>query len=303
MDLKEYLRRVYELEKSCYEQESLTRKLENHLTDIQRQAPEQRKLVKVPDVPGAGARTAVGISQSLKFILKCTVFSAAIPGFIVAILGDFLGIRFSNSFEVFSVLIPGCLGLLISILVSISSAGSYSKKSYIEEREAAIQANQEAEAYNQAQQAAKALAVAQAAGQVEQASGELAATLDTLHKFYAADIIFPKYRNFVAVSMFYEYLCSGRCSALEGHEGAYNIYEQEIRMNLILSKLDEVIAHLDRIEDNQYMLASAIREGNAKADQIYRTLQNVESNTAASAYFSEVSAMNTTYMAWFRKNL
>ena len=74
-------------------------------------------------------------------------------------------------------------------------------------------------------------------------------------------------------------------------------------MNLILSKLDEVIAHLDRIEGNQYMLASAIREGNAKADQIYRTLQNVESNTAASAYFSEVSAMNTTYMAWFRRNI
>ena len=139
--------------------------------------------------------------------------------------------------------------------------------------------------------------------QISTAKNTLTSTQQTLQRFYGLNVIYPKYRNFVAISMFYEYLCSGRCSALEGHEGAYNIYEQEIRMNLILSKLDEVIAHLDRIEGNQYMLASAIREGNAKADQIYQTLQNVESNTAASAYFSEVSAMNTTYMAWFRRNV
>ena len=76
---------------------------------------------------------------------------------------------------------------------------------------------------------------------------------------YSLDVIFPKYRNIIAVSSFYEYLLSGRCDKLEG---AYNIFESELRMNLIINKIDDVIKHLEKIEQHQYMLYSAIQENN-----------------------------------------
>lgn len=60
----------------------------------------------------------------------------------------------------------------------------------------------------------------------------------------------------------YEYLCSGRCTALEGYEGAYNILETEIRLDCIITRLDQIVAKLDAIQRNQYMLYSIITETN-----------------------------------------
>ena len=40
---------------------------------------------------------------------------------------------------------------------------------------------------------------------------------DTLNQLYSLNIIYPKYRNFVAISSFYEYFESGRCNTLKGH--------------------------------------------------------------------------------------
>ena len=85
---------------------------------------------------------------------------------------------------------------------------------------------------------------------------------------YSLDVIFPKYRNIIAVSSFYEYLLSGRCDKLEGAEGAYNIFESELRMNLIINKIDDVIKHLEKIEQHQYMLYSAIQENNKQVNQL-----------------------------------
>lgn len=79
-------------------------------------------------------------------------------------------------------------------------------------------------------------------------------------------------------------------------------------MNLILNKLDDIIVRLDQIQENQYMLANAIQEGNRTAQKIYSAvsncadqLQDISANTEATMYFSQVTAMNTTYMAWFKK--
>ena len=85
---------------------------------------------------------------------------------------------------------------------------------------------------------------------------------------YEKNVIFPKYRNFVMVSSLYEYICAGRCTALEGHEGAYNILEIEIRLDHIITQLDRVIAQLDAIKSNQYMVYSAIQDANRQSAQI-----------------------------------
>lgn len=60
-------------------------------------------------------------------------------------------------------------------------------------------------------------------------------TKQLLRKLYSADVVYPKYRNMVAMCTIYEYLASGRCETLDGAQGAYNLYEAEIRQNIVIS--------------------------------------------------------------------
>ena len=50
-------------------------------------------------------------------------------------------------------------------------------------------------------------------------------TIELLNNYYDKNIIYPKYRDLVALCMIYEYLVSGRCLTLEGRNGAYNKYD------------------------------------------------------------------------------
>lgn len=143
---------------------------------------------------------------------------------------------------------------------------------------------------------------------------EVYALKQTLDKFYAMDIIFPKYRNIFALCSIYEYLAAGRCNSLEGHEGAYNIYESELRQDLILVKLDIVISQLEDIKRNQYMLYQEMKTMNStlrsiskqmgemlkKADTIIdntntiaSNTQQIAENTAVTALCAQMTAKNT----------
>lgn len=65
------------------------------------------------------------------------------------------------------------------------------------------------------------------------------------------------------------------CTQLEGHEGAYNKYDTESRLDYIICQLDEVIRHLEDIKNNQYQLYAAIKESNRKYDKLIQNTQNV----------------------------
>ena len=281
MDLREYMRRVYELERSCYEQRRLLARMSRGLQEARN-----------PHLKGHAADedAQIGVSGVIGYI-GAFIIHMLLWGWLGAAL---LSIFFEEHTAVPLSIVLGFIFYIVFLLIDIKD-----KK---KRRRALSNTNQNIDKYNQTLQRNMAIRASTLPMQIETAKRTLSATQQTLQQFYSAGIIYPKYRNFVAVSTFYEYLASGRCTTLEGHEGAYNIYEQEIRMNTIISKLDDVLAHLDRIEGNQYMLASAIREGNRRADQIYETLRNVESNTALSAYYNSITAANTTYMVWFRNN-
>ena len=120
----------------------------------------------------------------------------------------------------------------------------------------------------------------------------------TLKQYYDRNILFAKYRNLIAVSSIYEYLQSGRCSTLEGYEGAYNIFENELRLNLIVTKLDDIIYRLDSIRDNQYMLYDAINRGNHTSEYLLQSLEKIGDNGAVSAYNSSINAQNTEFLKW-----
>lgn len=83
---------------------------------------------------------------------------------------------------------------------------------------------------------------------------EIAQEESLLKDSYNANIVFEKYRFLPCIASFCEYLTSGRCETLEGVNGAYNLYESELRANLINDKVEEALLHLDDIKKYQYTL-------------------------------------------------
>ena len=83
-----------------------------------------------------------------------------------------------------------------------------------------------------------------------------------LEELYSTDIIFEKYRNLIAISMFYEYFVSSRVNELEGRDGAYNLFETEIRQNIVIVKLNDICEHLEDIKQNQYCMYKELENVN-----------------------------------------
>ena len=143
-------------------------------------------------------------------------------------------------------------------------------------------------------------------GEYELASKAYRELLIFKERFYQADIIFEKYRNMPAVTTIYEYLMAGRCSHLEGTDGAYNLYESELRANTIISKLDVVIEKLEEIKQAQYMLCSilqrvstTLRSIDKKLDTACESLSHIDESVAEIKKTSEIIADNTAVTAYF----
>ena len=104
----------------------------------------------------------------------------------------------------------------------------------------------------------------------------------------------------VAVIRILEYFDSGRCTALTGTGGAYNKYEEEIRQDAIISKLDTAINCLYQIKDNQYMLYETLEDCLDTSDRIASQVstltdssKNIEACSAVAAYNSKIAASNS----------
>lgn len=110
---------------------------------------------------------------------------------------------------------------------------------------------------------------------------------DTLEKEYSKGIVFPKYHSIVAITMFYEYLVTGRCETLDGINGCYNLYESEVRQNLIISNLSALNGSIDDLRDRQYVLYSNLSSANLRIEALGKDILN---KAAITAYYSEVSA-------------
>ncbi len=111
-------------------------------------------------------------------------------------------------------------------------------------------------------------------------------TEETLEKLYDFNIIYPKYRDIVALSSINEYFDSGRCDSFTGPNGAYNMYENEVKQNLIISNLESICNNLESIKNNQFTLYE-IMSNNLK---YYRAINNEISNTSSQV----IELANTT---------
>ena len=162
--------------------------------------------------------------------------------------------------------------------------------------------------------------------EIRTAEETLRKCVETQVKLEKCNIVFPKYRNLVAYSSFYEYLESGRCDALQGPTGAYNMYETEIRQNLVISQLSNIVDSLEEIKNNQYMVYSQLQEVNSNLGRLNRSMDSLLSevktisatandirsyakeiaentkaiayNTEATAYYSSINAELTDALGY-----
>lgn len=135
---------------------------------------------------------------------------------------------------------------------------------------------------------------------------QIDATRQTLDKLYALNYIYPKYCTLPALTSIYEYFMTGRCSELTGPNGAYNLYEDEVRKDTIVSQLNSVIENLEEIKHNQYMLyqqVKAIRENTSAIASELRQIKGytvqIAQLTALNAYYAALNERNTRITMYY----
>lgn len=141
--------------------------------------------------------------------------------------------------------------------------------------------------------------------QIDELNNTLENTKDTLKEFYNSNmLIYPKYQNMLAVTQILEYLQSERCYTLKGPDGAYNLYETELRMNKIIGNLRHILDNLKEIKYTQYMVYEEICRGNEIAERILGEISSsngmmkqIQVNSAVAAYNSQIAAQNSAIIA------
>lgn len=139
------------------------------------------------------------------------------------------------------------------------------------------------------------------AKQVAILSAERNATEAALQRLYSTNVIYPKYRGIVPITMFCEYMNSGRRTELEGVHGMYDLYEMELLGKQIVDKLSDInrtlnyisyqiggiSSQLVGIQRNQILLYEEVARGNEIATRISQ-----DTNTLLERSASMVSAMS-----------
>jgi hypothetical protein len=298
-ELLEYVRRVKDLEIGVYEAKQIDDKFpESYVAQMPKRPAEPRYLSgMIPPPPQEPDEQNTG--------------GAAAACFIVALVFLFFGI---NSLSALNFLIAG---LATIVAVGILIDGKRRQEREEEEYQAKLQEYEnnlgqyqlrlsEIESENQKkrdmyekQLVAYSEEVADYESRGEAVMHELFDAKwnleEALISLYEEGIIYSKYRNLVAVSTIYEYLASGRCDQLEGPNGAYNLYEMELRQNIVIGQLSTITEHLEQIKENQYTLYYEIQNANRNSESM---LSSIGDDVKFSAYQNAATAKNVETMRY-----
>ena len=302
--LCDYLKRIFELETKLYALKSFRNDLNSEISDLRSYRVQPRLTRKYIDY---------SVRESMDNIVRCLIAGVMYGpafGFFGGVVAVFLGFKPPVYLPLLkTIFIYGPLtGLIIGSLIGYIAGVLQNKK----ERNEMLKENQEIDEKNaiidrtnreEREKSDRKIKIIEE--EVYILNNKIKEVEGVLEKYYNKNIIYPKYRYFVAIASFYEYLSSRRCNMLEGHEGAYNIFENEMRQNIIISKLDDVIRQLDNIQKNQYMLYAAIKEQNSKIcglvgsmNKCVSTMERVENSNEIIAYNSQVSTDCLDYFKW-----
>ena len=298
-ELLEYVRRVKDLEIGVYEAKQIDDKFpESYVAQMPKRPAEPRYLSgMIPPPPQEPDEQNTG--------------GAAAACFIVALVFLFFGI---NSLSALNFLIAG---LATIVAVGILIDGKRRQEREEEEYQAKLQEYEnnlgqyqlrlsEIESENQKKRdmyEKQLVAYSEEVADYESRGKAVMHELfdakwnleEALISLYEEGIIYSKYRNLVAVSTIYEYLASGRCDQLEGPNGAYNLYEMELRQNIVIGQLSTITEHLEQIKENQYTLYYEIQNANRNSESM---LSSIGDDVKFSAYQNAATAKNVETMRY-----
>ena len=308
----DYMNKVKDLEVSCYQQKRLCNGLHdmivkntNDVAAWSRKVSAPRPEYKKPigdyviefispifiGILGAGLGVALWFVLSMLISLVFILFSIPDSSIDLSWWGDFGGPVMA--------LICAFLGVVLSIAASISN-NREDKEKYLSDTQEYD--NTKKQLQSSIIRTNKLIPILQS--RLKTSLQLLASTRQILQDTYNMGYIYPKYRDIVAVCTMLEYLESGRCDSLSGANGAYNLYENELRSNIIIGKLSNIENKLDHIIDNQRILADVIsgsmRQTNRILNSMHGTLEQIEQNTEYTEYYSQVTAQNTTFLSWVK---
>ena len=299
MNLKEYLKHAVHIEMLIHEQQMSIKSLKSTIHTLKNYKYESKV-----DTTSFLQEGIVGVGRTIGWFSAAVCFVSIVAP-IVCALGALVGNDFLYSlfmklgiFEWWEIGVLICLPVGVLILI-IKEYQRIQRNSRVRKKNVIIEKN------NQKIYARNAAKIQKLTIELDAAVKNLSDTCNIRNRFYNQNIIHPKYRNLVAVCSLYEYFETGRCNTLTGHEGAYNIYEKEIRLNRIIMQLDEVIENLNKIRSTQYELFQAINtcnrnisnlDGHLKAFTV--STNRIAENSAITAYNSRIAAENTTEMKW-----
>ena len=243
-DITNYLKHVFDLEKMLYQQNEILEHLRDSIGSVNYQMKLEPEIYqeKRPSVVG-GIITAIAFFAILVYFgyvfLKSPEGGA--PGWFLNIMLGIIGI-----FVCFVV------GGIILVVSNVVQTQSYNQQVRI--------TNQEN--IEEIQRYRKNLLEKGKTLNDEYAllADERKKTKAVLNKFYSTNVIYPKYRSLPAIASLFEYMLSERCYGLTGHEGAYNLYENELRLGHIISTLDSISSDIKEIKQNQRMLYDVMSE-------------------------------------------
>lgn len=303
-DYKDYLKQVKDLEASCYQQRQWLGNMEEQLNEaLDSNNYFMNDPIPEPELP-------MKYSKGVKKATIAGVLLGTIPGLI---LGAILHYFFHRNISLTAWLIIGVvIGILVAWLWCFFIQSPMDDDGYFYEVRASqyhysksIEQDEKTKVIRHRIRAQNDQVISKLTPIVQKSRQELQQTQDLLQQYYNLDVVYPKYRGLVPICTIYEYIESGRCVSLTGSDGAYNLYERELRMNLIIDKLDTVIDKLDSIKKSQYMLYEAIQTSNEQiarlsnaVDNLQNTADSIERNTALSSYYNGITATNAAFMGW-----
>lgn len=282
LSLREYVRIVYEIESSIFQQQRFIKELSESREVLPPEPP--------PAVPKPEFHLRIITPHTLKI---CGTLCLA------SLVQIILGAIFPDSLSFLWSLGVAILVSIILFFVVYGSALNYRKiigKETLKKEIAQWEAdNEDRKKYNIAHRKLSYINL-----EIVNAINKLQESKKCLADIYNANIIYPKYRNLPAVSCFLDYLLSGRCATLEGTYGAYNLYENEARMNRIITRLDHISVQLNQIQFNQQLLYGAIEQCNQNVNRLVTAVNQTAElvgRTAASTGAIEQSQATIAYQA------
>ena len=314
-DLREYLNHALELESAIYQ----TSQLKKEYQFKRENAKPKERTFPLPTKPKEPSKRVeyVAFNQAVQ---KLDVFSKIIWGGSVAttifcipfplIMGIVLGawVNMQNTMLLIGLvaLIPCCVttGLIIEIkqleLQSIITQNEKDQEKYQADLQAYTKACADIQEKNSTARRTHIQALIvynQETNVTVNKLSETEATLkSSLYALYSKNVIYTKYRNLVTIATLFEYIDSGRCFELEGPNGAYNLYEGELRSDMIISSLSSIISNLEAIRNNQYTIYQSIENANATTHQLLQNLNNSQMLTAYYANQAAIAASADRYM-------